>query len=105
MKTRQGFVSNSSSSSFCCMTTREISEKADAKLTQEQRDVLEDVMQSWKLGNMTFVGYDESSSNGGESYVGGQEYTEEIDDAVNSWRVAVEQVGGKNPIIKVDIEM
>lgn len=111
MKVRHGFVSNSSSSSFCCFTTQEISDKAEATLTEEERKEIKRVLCSYELGDVILIGY-ESSSNGDGSYLGGlpsDEYDyeewERMDEAVDAWRHAVEKVGGENPIVKIDIDI
>lgn len=114
MKTRNGFVSNSSSSSFCCLTTKEISEKAIATLTDAERAVInsdDTPLFCYDLAGMEFVGYEASSNDNGHSL--GQHYSEdcdpdrmnELDEAVRVWKKAVKEVGGENPIIEVDIDM
>jgi hypothetical protein len=45
MKTRQGFVSNSSSSSFVLITTKEMLEEAKQSLTQFGKDLVDSVIQ------------------------------------------------------------
>ena len=52
MKTRQGFVSNSSSSSFVLLTTEENHQKILKSFTEEQQVALNEIMKTVKLGNI-----------------------------------------------------
>jgi hypothetical protein len=52
MKTRQGFVSNSSSSSFVLLTTEENHQKILKSFTEEQQVTLNEIMKTVKLGNI-----------------------------------------------------
>lgn len=116
MKIRHGFVSNSSSSSFCCLTTKEISDKAEATLTQEQRDVLAGDDDGCVLFGYTLAGVQlvaaEGSSTDYASYIGsycsedcGSERWEELDEAVDAWKAAVRKVGGEDGYINIDIDL
>ena len=111
MKIRNGFVSNSSSSSFVCMTTKEISDRAEATLTEEERDTLENVLYSYRIGDKVLIGYESSYIQDHGGYIG--EYStiddyenyEKCDKAADAWRNAVKKVGGENPIIEIDIDL
>ena len=114
MKIRHGFVSNSSSSSFCCLTTKEISEKAEATLTNEEQATLngdDGPLFSYDLADMVLIGYESSSNDDGHSI--GPHYSEDCDcdlmercdNAAQAWKAAVEKVGGENAIIKININL
>jgi len=115
MKKRYGFVSNSSSSSFCCFTTKEISDKAEATLTDGQRDTLNadnSPLFLYNLAGMILIGY-ESFNTAGDSWAIGQHNSqdcamddmERFQEATLAWKDAVKNVGGNNAIVEIDIDL
>jgi hypothetical protein len=65
MKTRNGFVSNSSTSSFIIVTTKEAHEKAISQLVPWELKVVEEMMSEGKLGNQeVYYGYNYSGMGG-----------------------------------------
>jgi len=116
VKTRAGFVSNSSSSSFCCLTTKEISDKAEATLTPEQRAILDGDDENCVLYGYTLAGIKMVSAEGSStddcSYIGSynsydtpHDKWEELDEAVDAWKAAVKEVGGDDACINIDIDL
>ena len=114
MKKRYGFVSNSSTSSFCCFTTKEISEKAEAMLTEKERATLnsdDSPLFSYNLAGMILIGYESAMSDSGRSI--GQHYSEDcdgddmerFDEATSAWQRAVEEVGGENALVQISIDI
>lgn len=74
MKVRNGFVSNSSSSSFVIVTTKDEHEKAFKKLNQEEKNIIKDSFSfDEKLGMVMFAYHQSDGSiyayeaNGGRS--------------------------------------
>lgn len=110
MKIRRGFVSNSSSSSFCCFTTQAIDTKAQKSLTEEQRALLDKVLHTRDLDNITLVGFESSESHGScciGSYCQEEDSRkyELIEKAIYDWKHAVRATGGANPIIGIEIDI
>lgn len=73
MKIRMGFVSNSSSSSFVVLTTKENHERVLAKMSEQQRGIIEQMISKTK-----FLGK-EMVYLGGLGYDGAYDFTENID--------------------------
>lgn len=65
MKTRDGHVSNSSSSSFVLLTTKENYEKALKDATPYQRAVAEALKEEGKFAGIDVVGFSTFSDRGG----------------------------------------
>lgn len=65
MKCRNGFVSNSSSSSFVIITTAEAHKKALKKIGKEQADLIKGLFYTKKLWGQEFVARGEMSDSGG----------------------------------------
>ena len=114
MKVRSGFVSNSSSSSFVCIATRESHEKAMAKLNEKDRQLVEQCVSFKKFGNEELALVAVYSSNEGASSHSGdfthcdaraadlsdydirdeqedEEWTIPLDDALNRYRVIIDK--------------
>ena len=69
MKTRTGFVSNSSSTSFIILTTQRNHDRAVAELTEDQRETLERL---YPLQQVRFLGTDlveVTGCSGNEDYL------------------------------------
>ncbi len=72
MKTRNGFVSNSSSSSFVCVLTKDDHNKILSKLSAEHQALMEKTCEDGAIGPLAVVGFGNMSDRGGEtSYSGG----------------------------------
>lgn len=114
MKVRSGFVSNSSSSSFVCIATRESHEKAMAKLDPDDRLLVAQCVSFKKFGNEEIALVAVYSSNeGASSYSGnfthadarapdlsdydldeergeGEDWKIPLDDALNRYQTIIE---------------
>ena len=84
MKIRNGFVSNSSSSSFFCVLSKKDHDKIMSELTKKQQKIINKYIENEKIGDMDVVGYGYASDrNGGSLYSGDiyfNEYQEEGDE-------------------------
>ena len=67
MKIRNGFVSNSSSSSFILITSKENYDKASENLSDVQKKFLEDIMHRKVFNGNKIVYFQHYSSYGGSS--------------------------------------
>jgi len=79
MKTRTGFVSNSSSSSFVVLTTKENHEKVMAELHEYAQDVIKSVLQETKLFGKDMVYIGDLERMDGSAYVLGDDFDDTID--------------------------
>ena len=67
MKTRTGFVSNSSTSSFVCVVAKADHEKAIATLTDEQRKAFKTTLETDKIGDLDVVYFGSMTVMDGET--------------------------------------
>jgi hypothetical protein len=74
MKIRNGFVSNSSSSSFFCVLSKKDHDKIMSGLTEAQRKAIDKYVENGVIGEIEVVGYgyfhdrDDNSAYSGELY-------------------------------------
>jgi hypothetical protein len=102
MKTRNGFVSNSSSSSFFCVVPKTIHDKVMDKLSKKQKSIMEKYLDHGKVGDIDVVGYGHAHDRGeGSSYSGSicfSDYGEkneieydDFDDATSAYEKALKE--------------
>jgi hypothetical protein len=106
MKIRNGFVSNSSSSSFTCFTTIDLATRAKDSLSEEQQEIMDDILRKHpsKFLGAALKGY-ESSDCHGCSYIGSREWNEEVEEAAENWKDAVIKLGGDEALLCVSVDM
>jgi len=92
MKVRSGFVSNSSSSSFVCWTTRDLGIQALQELEREEAELVERHILRETLAGVKVWGYSESSDMSGFRYVNGEEVDSEVTEALDAWRTEVSEL-------------
>jgi hypothetical protein len=90
MKIRSRFVSNSSSSSFIVLVTKEAHEEAMAKLHPWERTVVDCFMSEGKIGNQEIYYGGHFSSDGCDAfeYLSVEEAPQELKDAASKWDTA-----------------
>jgi hypothetical protein len=90
MKLRSGFVSNSSSSSFIILVTKEAHEEAMAKLHPWERTVVDCFMSEGKIGNQEICYGGQFSNDGFDpfEYLDIEEVPEELQEASNKFDTA-----------------
>lgn len=94
MKTRSGFVSNSSSSSFTTVLTKVDHEAILAEMDEKLADIMRKYVEEGKIGDLEVVGYGDMSGHGGEtSYSGDIGWTEEMNVDSEDFDAATEAYG------------
>jgi hypothetical protein len=110
MKVRIGFVSNSSTSSYLVITTKDVSDKVLKKMTQKERDIISKVIKTRK-----FLGHEvvEMSQDRmyEETYVNEKAMSELFDDeydiaydAIDKWFELVLKTADTNSIFVRETE-
>ena len=102
MKTRQGFVSNSSSSSFVCVVAKADHDAAFNMLTDAQKETLKGTFEDGEIGGLKIVAHGHMSDRGGYSSYSGGIYSEsadfdweEFDSAQTAYEKALKDAGAK----------
>lgn len=110
MKTRQGFVSNSSSSSFIIVIPKEVHEKALEYLSDFEKLVVKEcVYDKGILFGRSIVAYDEWTDMNGYNNIEGTEienydgdrYDGDLYDAMDKWKARVRELSKEGEIFTI----
>jgi hypothetical protein len=85
MKTRSGFVSNSSTSSFFCVLWEEDHKTVFNVLTPEQQARLSQIFETGEIGPVKVVGFGRLSTDGGVEYSGCGETDDDLYEARSAY--------------------
>jgi len=105
MKTRQGFVSNSSSSSFVCWTTIELAEQALRQMSTEEQELVRDNLVCDSLSGIKVCGYSHGDGGNGSFVNGDEDYSEDIWHVLQDWHHKVKSLGVKDAMLTHEVDL
>jgi hypothetical protein len=73
-------------------------------IDENHQKILDKTLYTIQFLYMTLIGY-ESMSIHGKSYIGGDDWDAETDEALDAWQLAVNNLDVENPFIKVSVDM
>lgn len=100
MKSRTGFVSNSSSSSFVCVLPKSAHDAILAKMSEQFAEIIKNYVVHGKVGEMEVVGFGDMSGHDFVTYSGNVGWSEDMrvdgddfDEATEAYEKAIKEGG------------